>query len=592
MTASAVGRRSVVRRPRLLAVLLSVTAALLLLPAAPASAHAVLVASDPADGARVEAAPAVIRLTFDEPIALPRAGAVVLSSTGDRIDRGAARLAGDGRTVEIPLRAEVPEGVYSTSWRVLSADSHVVTGSMRFGVGRDADAVEGPVSAATPLDGAGSAATGLLYLGLSVGLGAPAAVALFWPSLARPAHPARPAQPPRPGPESGSPPAWRARFGASPRARGGTGVRGGRRVRRIAVAGVLVAGVATLVDLLLRGPKAAGGGWAGVLGLQDLAATVASPAGVVLVVRIALLALVVVLLVRLPRIGRGRTVGGEIAPRAVLAALLTAVLVTVALLGHATDGAAWLLVPAAVLHLAAMTVWLGGLVVLVAVVLPRLRRTPAAALRVLRRWSPWAFVCVGVLVVTGEVQAFPVVAPLPSLWATDYGRLLLLKLALVAVVLVVAAALQRVVVAGGARPRALLRRALAVELVGVFAVLAVTGVVTGIATAAETYGPAAARTVAIGPDRLLVDVDRTRRGAAVIRIRAEEAGGADVRLSSLTGALSTEGIAALDVDFRREGRGWRSTDAALPVSGEWTLTVQAELDATAAYAAEVAWPVW
>lgn len=586
MTASAAGRRSVVRRPRLLAALLSVIAALLLLPAAPASAHAVLVASDPADGARVEAAPAVIRLTFDEPIALPRAGAVVLSSTGDRIDRGAARLAGDGRTVEIPLRAEVPEGVYSTSWRVLSADSHVVTGSMRFGVGRDADTVEGPVSAATPLDGAGSAATGLLYLGLSVGLGAPAAVALFWPSLARPA------QPPRPGLESGPPPAWRARFGASPRARGGAGLRGGRRVRRIAVAGVLVAGVATLVDLLLRGPKAAGGGWAGVLGLQDLAATVASPAGVVLVVRIALLALVVALLVRPPRVGRGRPGWGGIAPPAVLAALLTAVLVTVALLGHATDGAAWLLVPAAVLHLAAMTVWLGGLVALVAVVLPRLRRTPAAALRVLRRWSPWAFVCVGVLVVTGEVQAFPVVAPLPSLWATDYGRLLLLKLALVAVVLVVAAALQRVVVAGGARPRALLRRALAVELVGVFAVLAVTGVVTGIATAAETYGPAAARTVAIGPDRLLVDVDRTRRGAAVIRIRAEEAGGADVRLSSLTGALSTEGIAALDVDFRREGRGWRSTDAALPVSGEWTLTVQAELDATAAYAAEVAWPVW
>ena len=84
------------------------------------------------------------------------------------------------------------------------------------------------------------------------------------------------------------------------------------------------------------------------------------------------------------------------------------------------------------LHLAAMALWLGGLVVLLTSVLPRFRATPAAGLRAVRRWSVVAFAAVAVLVVTGEVQAFPTVAPLDALWSTDYGGLLLVKLALVA----------------------------------------------------------------------------------------------------------------------------------------------------------------
>ena len=247
--------------------------------------------------------------------------------------------------------------------------------------------------------------------------------------------------------------------------------------------------------------------------------------------------------------------------------------------------------PAAVLHLAATTVWLGGLVVLVAVVLPRLRGTPAAALRVMRRWSLWAFVCVGVLVVTGEVQAFPLVVPLQALWSTTGGALLLAKLVLVALLLVLAATLQRRVAGGGSPARLRLRRAVAVEIVGVLAVLGVTGVLTGSATAAETYGPAVTRAVAIGRDRLVVDVDRTRRGAAVIRVRAED-GTVPVRLQTLSGSLATAGVSALDVTFRRDGAGWRSTDAAMPVTGAWTLTLDAQLSASSAYAAEVAWPVW
>ena len=525
---------------RLLPALLLAVLALLLLPAAPASAHAVLVSSDPADGARVAQAPAAVRLVFDEGIALPPRAATVLSTAGGRIDAGAARL--DGRTVVVPLRARVPAGVYSVSWRVVSADSHVVTGSIRFGVRRDADAVEGPVTAGSPLDPAVAATTGATYLGLALGVGVPAAAALLWPS-----------------------------------------VRGRRRVRGTAAAGLALVLVASLADLLLRGPRAAGGGWPGVLRLEDLRYTLTSAAGALLLVRLVLVVVLALLVLR-PSASPARDV--------VSGAVGIAVLTSVALLGHATDGAAGLLVPAAVLHLAAMVLWLGGLVVLVVAVLPRVRHSPATGIRALRRWSAVAFVCIAVLVVTGEVQAFPAVVPLAALWSTDYGVLLLVKLGLVAALIVVAAVAQRIVARSVRPARVRLRRAVLAEVAGVVAVLCVTAALSGTATAAETYGPAVTRTVAAGSDRLVVDVDRTRRGTTVLHVRAADASGAPVRLQALDGSLSTTDVAALDVTFRRDGDGWRSTDATLPVSGVWTLTLDAEVSTATAYAAAVSWPVW
>ncbi len=196
------------------------------------------------------------------------------------------------------------------------------------------------------------------------------------------------------------------------------------------------------------------------------------------------------------------------------------------------------------------------------------------------------------LVVTGEIQAFPTVVPLDALWATPYGVLLLVKLGLLAAVLVAAAVSQRAVAGTALPPRLQLRWALAAEVVGIVAILGVTGALSGTATAAETYGPPVTRTVAAGSDRLVVDVDRTRRGSTVLHVRALDASGRPVRLAALDGTLGTAGVAALGVAFRRDGAGWRSTDATLPVSGEWTLTLDAEVSTASATAAAVSWPVW
>ena len=343
--------------------------------------------------------------------------------------------------------------------------------------------------------------------------------------------------------------------------------------------------LATVADLLLRGPRAGGTGWPGVLRLDGLGYTLTGAIGLVLVARLVLVvALGAVLLRRPAEAGR---------PRAAVAGVLgLGVLLSVALLGHATDGTWWLLVPAAVLHLAAMVLWLGGLLVLAAVVLPRMRRSPAAGLRALRRWSVVAFGCVAVLVVTGEVQAFPTVAPLDALWSTQYGVLLLIKLGVLAVVLVLAAVAQRLVARSAHPARVRLRRSIGAEVVGVLVILGVTAGLSSTATAAETYGPSVTRQVQAGSDGLVVDVDRTRRGPAVIRVRALDGAGRPVRLAALGGTLGSAEVAALDVAFRRDGDGWRSVGTALPIAGEWTLTLRADAGDQVASVAAVAWPVW
>ncbi|MBN9189671.1 MAG: copper resistance protein CopC, partial [Microbacterium sp.] len=87
----------------------------LLAVAAPASAHAVLVSSDPQDGSRVTSAPTRVTFTFDEAVQLPTDGTAAVSDKGGAAGRGAAMLGPGGHEVIVPLRADLPDGAYTVS---------------------------------------------------------------------------------------------------------------------------------------------------------------------------------------------------------------------------------------------------------------------------------------------------------------------------------------------------------------------------------------------------------------------------------------------------------------------------------------------
>ncbi len=110
--------------------LLAAALAALVLPAA-ASAHATLIETSPAFGERLARAPAQVRLTFDQGVkALP--DAIRVYTAGGRRVSGATLTSTGKRSLDAPLGA-LPRGAYTVRWTAVSADGHVVSGVFTFG---------------------------------------------------------------------------------------------------------------------------------------------------------------------------------------------------------------------------------------------------------------------------------------------------------------------------------------------------------------------------------------------------------------------------------------------------------------------------
>jgi len=170
------------------------------------------------------------------------------------------------------------------------------------------------------------------------------------------------------------------------------------------------------------------------------------------------------------------------------AALAAGLLASLAWAGHAAaerGGDRLVHLSADAVHLLAAGAWLGALLPLA----HALARAPALELaeRATRRFSVTGIACVGALVLTGTVNAWYTVGSVPALFGTDYGRLLLAKLALFAAMIALAAANRlrwtpRLRAAGESAPLALRRlgrnaiaeTSLGLAVLGIVAVLGVT----------------------------------------------------------------------------------------------------------------------
>ena len=117
---------------------------------------------------------------------------------------------------------------------------------------------------------------------------------------------------------------------------------------------------------------------------------------------------------------------------------------TPGLAGHASSGPLIpIAIPADTLHVTGVGIWLGGLVVLFAAFMPR---ADEPTLRdVVPRYSQYALVAMGVIVVTGVFQAFRQIDRFGALLDTDYGRILLIKIVVFLGLMVVAAVSRDVV---------------------------------------------------------------------------------------------------------------------------------------------------
>ncbi|WP_439943471.1 copper resistance CopC/CopD family protein [Streptomyces sp. BBFR115] len=572
------------RLPRL--ALLGVLLALLLLGGAgAASAHAGLRSADPADGTVLASAPRALTLTFTESVGLLDDSFRLFAPDGRRVRTGEPRHApGRTDTAQVAFPAGLGQGTFTVAWRVVSADSHPVSGAFTFSVGRPS-----PATAAVDTGPAEDPLTGSLYdlaryaaYGAAALLVGTAAFVLL-------------CRPPNPGP-----------------------------LRRPLAAGWWLLLAATLALLVLRAPYESGAGPAAAFTPSALSRTLTTRPGVVLLIRLALLAPTALFLVRLCRRGPQPDAPGEgrTAPqredrtpapsRAALATgavLALALALTWAASDHASAG---LQVPAAmassVLHLLAMAVWLGGLTALLTT-LQRTPRTttaadtdgsagtaPAALVAPLAataaRFSRLAFLAVTVLVATGIYQSWRGLGSWPALTGTAYGRLLLVKL--FAVVLLLA-------VAGGSRHwtarlaaahtglRALRRSVLAEVAVGV-AVLMVSTVLSGTlpgraATEAAEAAPVAAGVPGASVTQIPFDTGSPGgRGTVQITLEPGRVGqnaveavvfGPDGGLSTvpelrLSLSLPDRDIGSIDARLVNRGGYWGTDSLNLPFPGAWS----------------------
>ncbi|MGH4017926.1 MAG: copper resistance CopC family protein [Pseudonocardiaceae bacterium] len=110
--------------------LLALAGLALLGGAGPASAHTQLIGSDPVDGSQLTSGPQRVGLTFNEPVQVGFSTVTVVGPDGNQWQAGTPTEV--GAVVSVPVRPLGPAGEYTIGYRVLSADSHPVSGAVRF----------------------------------------------------------------------------------------------------------------------------------------------------------------------------------------------------------------------------------------------------------------------------------------------------------------------------------------------------------------------------------------------------------------------------------------------------------------------------
>lgn len=615
-------RRAARRRAAAPLLALALFAGLALLAPAVAAAHAQLEATSPARGAVVKREPAAVSFRFDEPVEGNFGAVRVFDAAGERVDEGDAfHPDGDGSRIGVHLEPGLPKGSYTATYRVVSADGHIVSSGFVFSIGRPGPAPAETVAELTAGSGSGPAteiafglARGLQYAATALAVGG---LFLFLLALAPALREL--------GGERG-----RVRFALSLPWRGkerqeeaAVALLG--RLRLLLLSAATIGAVSAAAGIVLEGAEAAGvSGFAALRG-TIVRETLETRFGAVwALTALAWLAFgLLAALVLRGAVPSRRTAASrnssrrgrwEVRAPAAAAALVLPLLLPVlepALAGHGSTQAPVVLNFAMnAIHVAAISIWVGGLGALLLVLPAATRRLePAERSRLLAavvsRFSGIALLAVLAILVTGLIQAYVYVRHLDALLSSGYGRAVLAKVLLLAATIAIAAynrrrALPRLrrVAAGGEAPGGAglsLRRALRAELALLLVVLGVTAALASYAPPVSgSSGPFAVETE-LGPAHLEMTVEPARVGANEVHLYLFDAiSGAPFRRArevTLTASLPDRDI-SLPLEPRRAGPGhYVAPGAFLNAPGEWRIEVTVRVSAFDEFAKSIEVPV-
>lgn len=405
--------RVVVTSAALLAALVLVASgALAGIGATPAGAHASIDTVKPGAGAVLPSSPDKVEIWFTEGVNTNLGGVFVYDAAGNRVPTGELRHPSPEHLV-VPLEGDLDDGSYIVTWRAVSEDTHPIQGTFTFHVGEpspsgvDVERLAGSLLASQEASRSVSigwaVARWTVFAAIALLVGGVAFGAVIWP-------PARDA----------------------------------RATRRVVTAGWVGCTAATVIGAVLFGAYSRGGGLGDALDLDVLRDTLGTRFGAVWLTRLGLL-VVAFFLVR--TYFARRPAASNPLPQwwlPVAALVAVGIVSTPGLAGHpSTADHQTLSLVADGVHVAAMAVWLGGLVVLASAVL---RRCDLDELRVVvPRFSRVALGCVVALVLTGAFQAWQLVGGLDALRGDEFGRILVVKIVCFALLLIVAVSSREIV---------------------------------------------------------------------------------------------------------------------------------------------------
>jgi copper transport protein len=496
-------------------------------PAQQVLAHAGLVASTPSANAVLESGPPNIELDFNEAVDVDLADIELYDQKATLIPTGKPESITDNSVVQASVPT-IGDGVYVVVWRVPSADGHVVDGVFSFQVGTQSsgvdigaliDKVSGNAAANSTVGRLDTGARLLALIGLIVVVG-------------------------------GGLLALQAADAAA-----------NRLLLWMAWAFLLVG---SLGSFGLYGAKVVAGSPSDAIKPAVWGKVVASHTASVLLVRVMLVLVLGALLLTFARRA------GDVWRGAALAVTVALVL-TYSSVGHAyAQHPVQLWVAIDAVHLMAISVWIGGLLMFAFGSSAWLSDPDAE--RLVRRFSVTAMVAVPVIVATGVAQTLKLAGSFDDVTSTSWGRTLLVKVAVVTVLIAIGGVSQWLLRHDG--PRALKRNVLVEAMIGI----AVVGLAAAlVALPPQVVAASKVFTTTLTTEGVIADVTITpgRVGQNEVHLVITPPGGSidPVVSTTVQAELQSASTGLVPATLQSIGPNHYTGTISLSAAGDWNLQI-------------------
>jgi copper transport protein len=562
-----------------------------LLAAAPvALAHAQLLGTSPLSGSTVPKQPAEVIFKFNQAIGGTLGAVRVYNAQGEEVDNlDVGHPEGKQHWMGVGLKPKLPDGTYTGTYRVISADTHIVYGGLVFNIGHAGAAPKFTVAGLIDRNKSGrvtQVAFGVVrsldYVSLALWIGG--LVFLLWawlPALSSASLASASSASASRRTAAEAQDEWQAASRAF-----------ARRLWLLLMLAAALGIAVSVLGILLQGANAAGVSlWASLKG-TIVSDTLKSRFGEIWGLRgIVWVAFGILLLSTRVRMREAPVH----LPRPLLllvgiGALFLAM--TPALSGHASvQSPTGVFFPVDTVHVLAASVWVGGIACLLLVLpaathrlgAPRRSRLLAATLA---RFSPLALACVIAIAATGVVQAYIDVRSFEGLFHSTYGALVIVKVALLATLIGlgwinrerVLPALQRIAGDAPGAAGVLARRTMRGELAAMLVVFGVTAALVSYAPPIDAASGPFSIDTTLGQAELELTVEPARVGLNTVHMYLIDAKtGAQFTATkelTVTAKLPAKGIGPLPLQSNLAGPGhYVLSSADLSPGGTWQLHI-------------------